>query len=196
MNAADTKRFNDLDSWISSGHRSGRPLSEEEYERLEAERDALIQRHGPEFARHARARSTGEAYRRPAGARPRAQSEHTARRRSSSPNPTRRDSSPGGRPAPRPRASQSARGRAGAAATQTVRYVDRGSSIVTGDTASSWGGLVVDIFLGGVLLSVGYLLLTHAQGPSRLFSGASKLVANVVSPHVDPLNPNLKLGAA
>lgn len=124
------------------------------------------------------------------------------RRRRANPSAQRhnhghRQPSSGDRGSPRPRATSSARGRAGAGrhasspARQTIRYVDRGASIVTGDSASGWGELILDVFLGGVILSLAYLLITHAKGPSELFNGGSKLVASVIHPTTDPLNPHL-----
>ncbi len=97
-----------------------------------------------------------------------------------------------GSSAPRPRpTSSSGRGRqaAGTVARQARTYGDRGTEIVTGETASSWGNLALNLVLGGVVLSIFYLLLTKAKGASGLVTGASHVVRAVVSPTVDPLNP-------
>ena len=98
-------------------------------------------------------------------------------------------------PAPvRRRAVSSARAAAGG--TRHVRrYADRGTELVTGDTATSWGGLALNVVLGGVILSLFYLVLTKAKGTAKLMTGATNVVHAVVSPTVDPLNPT-KIGAA
>lgn len=64
--------------------------------------------------------------------------------------------------------------------------VTSGASAVT-DT--SWGELIGELFLWGMALSIGYLLLTHNKGVSKLFEGAANVTRAVVSPVVDPLNP-------
>jgi hypothetical protein len=56
-------------------------------------------------------------------------------------------------------------------------------------TDSGWGELFGELFLGGILLSIGYLLLTHDTAVSKLFEGATNVTRAIVSPVVDPLNP-------
>lgn len=97
--------------------------------------------------------------------------------------------SPRGPAVARPRATPARAAAPARAVQQVAGYADRGTQLVTGDTASSWGSLALDIFLGGIVLSLAFLLITHAKGPSELFSGGAKLVSSVVSPHIDPLNP-------
>lgn len=56
---------------------------------------------------------------------------------------------------------------------------------------TSWGDLIGQLFLWGVGLSIGYLLLS-GKGPtaiSKLFVGATTVTRGVISPAVDPLNP-------
>lgn len=56
---------------------------------------------------------------------------------------------------------------------------------------TGWGQLVGELFLWGIALSIGYLLLTGKgpKGVSKLFEGATNVTRAVISPAVDPLNP-------
>lgn len=54
---------------------------------------------------------------------------------------------------------------------------------------TSWGELLGQLVLGGIVLSILYLFLDKAAGAAQLFKGASNVVHAVVAPGVDPLNP-------
>ena len=54
---------------------------------------------------------------------------------------------------------------------------------------TSTGELIGEFLMGGMALSIGYLLLTRAAAAGKLFQGATTAVRAVISPVVDPLNP-------
>jgi hypothetical protein len=79
---------------------------------------------------------------------------------------------------------------AGAAARRGGELVASGAGQVA-DTG--WGGLIGQLFLWGMALSIGYLMLTRVAGVSKLWLGATNVARAVVSPVVDPLNPRSAL---
>ena len=179
--AAQTKRFNDLEAWISSGYRNGKPLTEEDYDRLEAERDALIQEHGPDFAQKSRSKATGEGYRPPAGTQPRSRTGAHGKGRQ------RR----GGTPAP----SQHRRRRStsGAGGGPSSYAGQAGQSLWTGTGLSSSADSISRMAMKGLGLIIGLSLLYLVVKPngSRAFSTATNTGSNLlhafISPNVDPL---------
>ncbi len=53
----------------------------------------------------------------------------------------------------------------------------------------SWGSDLWDWALGGVGLSLFFLVLTKPAGLSKLFTGASNVLSWVINPTIDPLRP-------
>jgi hypothetical protein len=89
-------------------------------------------------------------------------------------------------PEARPPAAQRVTDAASQAASTTIDLVGTGASAAAD---SSWGSLIGEMILGGIGLSIAYLLLTHNQGASKLFQGATTVTRAIVSPVIDPLNP-------
>jgi hypothetical protein len=134
----------------------------------------------PSLSRTAKDNAHSEGRRRRASA--------PSKKTSSSSSSARRDPVIKRAPAPAPRRAPGVSSRRGAkrAITRTAGYViSNGAS-----SASDWGSVVMQFVLGGVLLSLGYLLLTKSKGTSALFTGLTNTVKAVVSPTVDPLNPH------
>ena len=71
--------------------------------------------------------------------------------------------------------------------------VDRGVGAIGSGLSTaadtSWGGLLVDLFMAGVGLSIAYLVLTKTKGVSEIFTGGVNVTRAIISPHLDPLNP-------
>jgi hypothetical protein len=86
---------------------------------------------------------------------------------------------------PRPRRER-AREAAGVAASAGGR-----AAAAAYDAASdtSTGELIGYAFIGGIVLSLFYLMLTRVAAVGKLFEGATNIARAVVSPVVDPLNP-------
>lgn len=87
------------------------------------------------------------------------------------------------RPAPAPAPTRSS-GRSRSSSGWGSRAVSTAS-----DLSGGWGDAISTMFLWGIGLSMAYLLLTHAKGPSELVTGATTLVTAIVRPTIDPLNP-------
>lgn len=86
-----------------------------------------------------------------------------------------------------PRPNSPARTSPSSAGRTVRRYA---SSAWDAGTGSSWGQLIVQVFTWGMALSIGYLLLTHNKGASKLAEGASNVTRALVSTRIDPLNPS------
>lgn len=66
-----------------------------------------------------------------------------------------------------------------------------GSAISSGASAAadtSFGEDIMEFFLWGMVLSIGYLALTRANSIAKLFDGLTTITRAVISPAVDPLN--------
>jgi hypothetical protein len=61
------------------------------------------------------------------------------------------------------------------------------------DFTGGWGSLLLDFFLWGMALSIGYLMITRIGAISKLWLGATNVTRAVISPTVDPLNPRSTL---
>lgn len=88
----------------------------------------------------------------------------------------------------RDRARDSAR-QAAAGAAAAVPAAAGAVGDLASEADESTGNLISYMILGGIGLSILYLLLTRAAATGKLALGASNVVRAVVSPTVDPLNP-------
>jgi hypothetical protein len=89
-------------------------------------------------------------------------------------------------PAPGGKARQ--RRAASRAARSTVRNVGKSLSVVN-DATGGWGDDVWMFILGGVGLSLLFLVLTKPKGLENLMRGGSNIARWVIDPQIDPLRP-------
>jgi hypothetical protein len=205
--AAEIKRFNDLEQWISTGYHNGKPMSEDDYERLEDERDALIGQHAG-ITKLARGRtvhggSKGGGYHRPAGAGPRKHvtgSGAQSRRRAAPPKDGRghakRAQAGHGRPGSHALAigSPMLGVRPRAVHKQATHTVKQAAGLLTPDPAVDVARLAWSLFTTGLGMCVLYLVLTRPKVIIDATKGISHAFIRFASPRYDLFPSNV--GAA